>query len=159
MKINMNMKKKHVGYLKLYRYFALEYKKRMTDQEYRLFDVYVCLARWDRRDSERYGKTEDLSTRDIKIDHLPMWSVGKISEVRTSLIKKGFLEKLPKNKICVNNFLVYQATVRQAEQIFRCIEQGIQPTEQNIRQNEQQDHTNLQGEIKNIADSFRVVGL
>jgi DNA gyrase/topoisomerase IV subunit A len=86
-------------------------------------------------------------------------SVGKISEVRTSLIKKGFLEKLPKNKIRVNNFLVYQATVRQAEQIFRCIEQGIQPTEQNIRQNEQQDLTNLQGEIKNIADNFRVIGL
>lgn len=155
----MNMKKKYVGYLKLYRRFALEYKKRMTDQEYRLFDVYACLARWDKRDTDRYGTTEDLSTRDIKIDHLPMWSVGKISEVRTSLIKKGFLEKLPKNKIRVNNFWLYQATVRQAEQGFRCVEQGIQPTEQNIRQNEQQDRADLQGQIRHLADNFRVVGL
>ncbi len=153
------MKKKPTGWLKLYRYAALEYKKRMTDQEYRLFDVYVCRARWDKRDSERYSIVEDVSTRDIKIDHLPLWSVGKISEVRTSLIRNGFLTKLPKNRIRVENFWMYQATSRQAEQGFRCLEQGVQPTEQNIRQNEQNDKTELQDNIENLVDTFRVLPL
>jgi len=151
------MKKKHVGYLKLYRYMAIEYKKEMTDQEYRLFDMYVTHARWDKRDTERFGTVEDLSLQDIKNDCLPKWSRGKISETRKSLSEKGFLTKLPKNKTGVNNFWIYGATVRQAEQGFRCIEQGIQPTEQNIRQNEQQDRANLQAEKQNLVDKFRLI--
>lgn len=138
---------------------AIEYKKPMTDQESRLFDVYVVTARWDKRDKERFGIVEDLSFKDIKDDYLPDWSRGKISEVRTSLVKKGFVKKLPKNKTLVENFWIYGATVRQAEQGFRCIEQQVQPTEQNIRQNEQQDHANLQVEKQNLVDKFRVTGL
>lgn len=150
------MKKKHVGYLKLYRYMAAKYKLLMTDQEYRLFDMYVINARWDKRDTERFGIVENLSTRDIKADFLPDWSVGKISEVRGSLVEKKFLTKLPKNRIRVENFETYSATVRRAEQIFRCLEQDIQPTEQNIRQSEQQDHAIVRAEIDNLADKFRV---
>ncbi len=135
---------------------AIEYKKVMTDQEYRLFDMYVTHARWDKRDEERFGIIEDLSLQDIKDHCLPNWSRGKISETRKSLAEKGFLIKLPKNKTGVNYFWIYQASVRQAEQGFRCIEQGIQPTEQNIRQNEQQDRSNLQDGIKNLTDKFRV---
>ncbi len=152
----MNMKNKPVGYLKLYRYMAVKYKKPMTDQEYRLFDMYVIHARWDKRDKERFGIVEDFSLRDIQSDCLPEWSVGKISGVRASLVKKGYLATLPKNKTGVNNFWIYQANVLQAEQGFRCIEQDIQPTKQNIRQNEQQEHSNLQVEIENLADKFRV---
>lgn len=156
MKITMNMKKKHVGYLKLYRYMAIEYKKRMTDQEYRLFDMYVTYARWDKRDKERFGIVEDFSLRDIQSECLPSWSTGKLSEVRKSLVQKGFLTSLPKNKTSVNNFWLYQATVLHAERGFRCLEQNIQPTEQNIRQNEQQDRATMQGEIQNLANKFRV---
>lgn len=151
------MKKKLVGYLKLYRRIALEFKKDLTDPEYHLLDVYVCLARWDPRDKERFGLIE-MSAGDIRREYLSKWSVGKFSETKTSLIEKGFLVKYPKNVIGVNNFGIYQATVRQAEQMFRCIEQGNQPTEQQIRQNEQEDRANLQTEIKNIVDKYRVIG-
>jgi hypothetical protein len=153
------MKKKLVGYLKLYRYMAIEYKKPMTDQESRLFDVYVVNARWDKRDKERFGIVEDLSFKDIEDDYLPDWSRGKISEVRSSLAKKGFLKKLPKNKTLVENFWIYQATVRQAEQGFRDLEQQIQPTEQSLRQIEQQDRAIIQAETKNLVDKYRVIGL
>ncbi|MFZ2149663.1 MAG: hypothetical protein WAV15_00715 [Minisyncoccia bacterium] len=153
------MKKKHVGYLKLYRYIALEYKKRMTDQEYRLFDVYVTNARWDKRDKERYGIVENLSLQDIQDEYLPEWSRSKISEIRKSLAKKKFLTKLPKNKTSVDIFWIYQAQVREAEQGFRLMEQEIQPTEQNIQQAEQQNVAKLKTEIKNISDKYRVIGL
>jgi len=138
---------------------AIKYKKEMTDQEYRLFDMYVTHARWDKRDAERFGTVENLSLQDIKDECLPSWSRAKISETRKSLAQKGFLTKLPKNKTSVNNFWIYQAPIRQAEQGFRCIEQGIQPTEQNIQQNEQQDRAKLQTEKQNLVDKFRVTRL
>jgi hypothetical protein len=138
---------------------AIKYKKPMTDQEARLFDVYLTQARWDKRDTERFGIVENLSVRDIKAEFLPNWSVGKISEVGKSLVEKKFLAKLPKNRICVNNFWIYQATVLKAEQGFQCLEQQVQPTEQNIRQNEQQASANLQAVTKNLVDKFRVSGI
>jgi hypothetical protein len=131
----------------------------MTDQEYRLFDVYVTNARWDKRDKERYGIVENLSLQDIHDEYLPNWSRSKISETRKSLVKKKFLTKLPKNKTLVENFWIYQAQVREAEQGFRLMEQEIQPTEQNIQQAEQQDIAKLKTEIKNVADKYRVIGL
>lgn len=138
---------------------AIEFKKRMTDQEYRLFDMYVVLARWDKRDKERFGIVEDVSIRDLQSECLPDWSVGKISATRTSLAEKGLLTKLPKNKTGVNNFWIYQASIRQAEQGFRDMEQQVKPTEQSIHQIEQQDATQLKTKIKDIADKYRVIGL
>jgi len=156
--MKMNMKKKLVGYLKLYRWIALEFKKDLTDQEYRLLDIYACLARWDPRDKERFGLIE-ISAGDIQREYLSNWSKGKFSEIKTSLVKKGFLIKYPKHVIGVNNFGIYQSTVRQAEQMFRCMEQGNQPTEQQIQLNEQTDRANIQSEIKNLADKYKVIGL
>jgi hypothetical protein len=151
------MKKKLVGYLKLYRWVALKFKKDLTDQEYRLLDIYACLARWDPRDKERFSFVE-LSTEDIRNEYLS-WSKTKFSEVKNSLIKKGFLVRHPKHIINVNNFEIYQAKIRQAEQIFRCMEQGIQPTEQQIQQNEQKDREKMQIEKQNLIDKYRVIGL
>ena len=156
--MKMNMKKKLVGYLKQYRWFALEYKKSLSDQEYRLLDVYAGIARWDPRDKERFGMV-DTSIRDTIDQHLPNWSVGKMSETRTSLVKKGFLIKHPKNIFYVDNFEIYSATFRKAERILQCIEQGIQPTEQHIRQNEQQERIDLQDKMKNLVDKYKVTGL
>lgn len=156
--MKMNMKKKLIGYLKLYRWIALEFKKDLTDQEYRLLDIYACLARWDPRDKERFSLVE-WSAGDIQREYLPMWSKTKFSEVKNSLIKKGLLTKHPKHIINVNNFEIYQAKIRQAEQIFRCMEQGIQPTEQQMQQNEQKDREKIQIEKQNLIDKYRVIGL
>jgi hypothetical protein len=128
---------KNVGYIRLYRYIALEYKKNLTDQEYRLLEVYACLVRWDKKNPEHFGIVSELSIRDIQKDYLPHWSVGKISTVTKSLIEKNLLTRLPKKRMRVENFWIYQAKPPQAEQGFQLIEQGIQPTEQNIQLAEQ----------------------
>ncbi len=142
------MKKR--GCIRLYRYIALEYKKNLTDQEYRLLDIYVCLVRWDKKDPDRFGIVAELSIRDIKKDYLPKWAIGKISTVTKSLIAKGRLTRLPKKRMLVENFWIYQAKPPKAEQAFQLIEQGIQPTEQNIQLAEQ----NQQSEIRKAREEL-----
>ena len=88
--------KKQIGYIRLYRDLALEYKKTLTDPEYHLLDIYACLVRWDKKDVVRFGTIDNLSIRDIQKDYLPKWSTGKISTTTSSLIEKGFLTRLPK---------------------------------------------------------------
>jgi len=151
MKINM---KRQIGYIRLYRYLALEYKKSLTDPEYHLLDIYACLVRWDKKDAVRFGTVDNLSIRDIRQDYLPKWSTGKISTTTNSLIKKGFLTRLPKKRMRVENFWIYQAPVQQAERGFQLIEQGIQPTEQNIQLAEQKQQDDFEKAKQKIIDKY-----
>lgn len=145
---------KNVGYIRLYRYIALEYKKNLTDPEYRLLDIYACLVRWDRKNMEHFGTVAELSIRDIQKDHLPQWSVGKISQTITSLIKKSHLARLPKKRMRVEHFWIYQAKIQQVEQAIHLIEQGIQPSEQNIHLAEQKQRNELQTARDKIVENF-----
>ncbi len=145
---------KNAGYIRLYRYIALEYKKNLTDPEYRLLDIYACLVRWDRKNIEHFGIVSELSIRDIQKDHLPHWSVGKISQIITSLIKKGLLTRLPKKRMRVENFWIYQAKIQQVERAIHLIEQGIQPSEQNIQLAEQKQRDELQQAKSKIVENF-----
>ena len=135
--MKMNMNKNLVGYIRLYRYIALEYKKSLTDPEYRLLDVYASLVRWDKKDGSRFGTVDELSIRDLQKEYLPEWSTGKISMTIKKLINRGMLARLPKKRMRVENFWFYQAQIQRAEQGFQLIEQGIQPTEQNVQLAEQ----------------------
>jgi polyhydroxyalkanoate synthesis regulator phasin len=153
MKITMNMKN-YQGFIRQYRYIALIDRKGLTDQEYRLLDVYACLVCWDSKNKDRFGTVTDLTIRDIHVEHLPAWSVGKISGVIKSLIKKGRLTRLPKKRMCVENFWIYQSKPQQAEQAFQLIEQGIQPTEQNIQLVEQNRKDELQNGIAKLVEKF-----
>ena len=150
--------KKQIGYIRLYRYLAIEYKKVLTDPEYRLLDIYACLVRWDKKDAVRFGTVDNLSIRDIRQDYLPNWSAGKISMITNQLIKKGFLTRLPKKRMRVENFWIYQAPVQRAEQAFQLIEQGIQPTEQNIQQAEQKQHDDFEKARQKIVDKYSPFG-
>lgn len=145
------------GYIRLHRFIALEYKKKLTDAEYRLLDVYACTVYWDRKKyPELFGKVIGLTIELIRKDHLPDWSVGSICRTTNSLIRKGFLTRLkePKQCIRVENFWMYQASVPQAERGFQLIEQGIQPSEQNIQLAEQKQQDELQNRKAEIIEKY-----
>jgi hypothetical protein len=148
----MNMKN-YPGFIRLYRYIAIIDRKDLTDQEYRLLDVSACLVSWDHKQTERFGTVSDLTIRDIHLDHLPSWSTGKISGVIKSLIKKGRLTRLPKKRMRVENFWIYQAKNPQAEQAFQLIEQGIQPTIQNVQLAEQKQREELQNGMSKVLEN------
>ena len=146
--------KNYQGYIRQYRYIALIYNKNLTDQECRLLDMYACLVCWDIKNKERFGTVSELTIKDIHDEHLPSWSTGKISGVIKSLIKKGRLTRLPKKRMRVENFWIYQASVQRAEQGFQLIEQGIHPTEQNVRLAEEKQFEDLQKEKQKMLDKF-----
>lgn len=150
MKIKM---KNYPGFIRLYRYIALIDRKGLTDQEYRLLDIYACLVSWDIKNTERFGIVADLTIRDIHDEHLPDWSIGKISGVIRSLIKKGRLARLPKKRMRVENFWIYQAKPPQAEQAFQLIEQGIQPTIQNVQLAEQNQREILRNGMSKVIEN------
>ena len=125
------------GCIKLFRK-EIEREKQLDDPELRLYLLYRRLADWDPRHKETFG-TVKLPIRAIKSSCLPEknWSVGKISETTNRLIAKGFLKRLPANRIAVENYWLYQERVQRAERAFQLIENGVQVTEANIRQLEQ----------------------
>ena len=142
------------GFIRLYRYVAIIDRKDLTDQEYRLLDVYACLVSWDHKQKERFGTVAELTIRDIHTDHLPSWSTGKISGVIKSLINKGRLTRLPKKRMRVENFWIYQAKNEQAELAFQLIEQGIQPTIQNVQLAEQKQREEIINGKDNLVEKF-----
>ena len=146
--------KKHVGYIRLYRYIALEYKKTLTDPEYRLLDIYASLVRWDKKDSDRFGTVDELSIRDLQRDYLPAWSAGKISMTVNTLIGKGLIARLPKKRMRVENFWIYQAAIQPAERAFQLIEQGIQPTEQNVQLAEQKQLSDFEKAKRDLLEKY-----
>lgn len=121
----------------MHRYDFLIRLQELTDQELRLYQTYVLIANWDRKNKETFGTTSKLPIREVKKKYLKKWSIGKISTVRKSLIKKGFFIPLSEGGYAVDNYWLYQAKMHQAEQAFHCHEQGIHPSELNVQQNEQ----------------------
>ena len=146
--------KNYQGFIRQYRYIALIYNRNLTDQECRLLNVYACLVGWDIKNTEHFGVVKELTIEDIHQEHLPSWSTGKISGVIKSLIEKGRLTRLPKKRMRVENFWIYQAKPQQAEQAFQLIEQGIQPTEQNVQLAEEKQFEYLQKEKQKLLDKF-----
>jgi hypothetical protein len=144
------------GYIKQYRYDFLMRLKSLTDQEMRLYQTHVLLANWDRKNKETFGKIIGLSVRKIREKYLK-WSVGKISDTRKSLVLKGFLKPLPEGGYLVENYWIYQASARQAEQAFQCDEQGIHPTEQNVRENEQGQVNELKQSKDNLVQKLSIL--
>lgn len=146
--------KNYQGYIQLYRYIALIYNKNLTDQECRLLDVYACLVGWDIKNTEHFGVVKELTIRDIHDEHLPDWSQGKICNVINSLRDKGRLTRLPKKRMRVENFWIYQAKPQQAELAFQLIEQGIQPTIQNVQLAEQKQREILRNGMSKVVENL-----
>ncbi len=140
----------------MYRYDFLIRLQELTDQEMRLYSTYVLLAHWDRKNKETFGKITKLPIREIQKKYLKRWSIGKISTVRKSLIKKGYFKPLPEGGFAVDNYWLYQAKMLQAEQAFQCHEQGIHPTELNVRKNEQQKLEELNQGKADLAQTLSI---
>lgn len=140
----------------MYRYDFLVRLQNLTDQEMRLYGTYVLLAHWDKKNKETFGTIAKLPIREIQRKYLKKWSIGKISNVRKSLIKKGYFIPLPEGGFAVDNYWLYQAKMLQAEQAFQCNEQGIHPTEHNVRQNEQQKIEELNRGKVNLAQTLSI---
>ena len=145
---------KIIGYVKMHRYDYLIRLQELTDQELRLYSTYVLLANWDRKNKETFGTIAKLPIRKIKEIYLKRWSIGKISNVRKSLIKKGYFRPLPEGGYAVDNYWLYQAKMYQAEQAFRCHEQGIHPSELNVQQNEQRRIEELKQDKDNLLKTL-----
>ena len=80
------------GYIKLYRREIERLNQLLDDREYRLYQILVSLADWDRTHGEKYS-TLRKTVRELKEKHLPKkgWSTGKISSVLGRLKSKGFI--------------------------------------------------------------------
>lgn len=97
------------GYISLPRELLVK-EKELTDQEFRLFMVYVRLAGWDSR-YESYGKIK-ISYAEMK-KHLPRRSRQSIGNHTNGLIRKGFVKRFPDQTLEIMNFEVYARPKRQ----------------------------------------------
>ena len=114
----------------------IEYENQLTDQELRLYHLYLRIVHWDSR-HESFG-ISDITILDIKKHYLHNWSTGKISNTRNSLIKKGWLEKYSRSEIGVKEYQVYRLkNVQSAEQCIQQMRQGLPINEQDVHSAEQ----------------------
>jgi len=117
------------GYTNSYR-IKLKKMKFYEDSEYRLLDVFVNIADWDKKHINTFGTTGE-SLRDIQKHYLPNWSLGKLSQTTNKLIKKGDITKRLERRIEIKNFWRFVSSNVQK------VEQSVQADEQNVQQNEQ----------------------
>lgn len=145
------MKKK--GCIKLFRW-EIDQEKRLTDPELRIYLLFRRMADWDKR-HEHFG-TAKVSLRQLHSEFLaiPGWSVTKISVTINGLIKKGFLKRLPESRIAVENFVIFQAKIPAAEQLFRKLEQGVPITEQDVARAEQPKSEQLRAQRDELAQKL-----
>jgi hypothetical protein len=91
MRNNEDVNKKLRGYYPTYRgKLLLLHTKKLTFQEYVLYDASVALADWDKKHGDRYG-TIKLSQEEIET--VLGCSKGFVSRYGKELYKKGFWEK------------------------------------------------------------------
>jgi len=125
--------KKPCKYTRLYG-FEIDYEKRLTDPELRLYHLFLRLVDWDPKHEETFGSVAHLPFRDIIAAYLP-WSIGKISNVQRSLIAKGWIQKGKNRSIVIPNYGIYRVkNVHLAEKIFQKTRQGAPLTEQEVQQ-------------------------
>lgn len=86
------------GYIKEYRR-DLDDLKSLSDGDFRYYKVSLLMADWDKR-HKTYG-TFDARTKTMQ-EQLG-WSVGKVSGVKTSLLKKGFYKRAQDRRLTVVN--------------------------------------------------------
>lgn len=117
----------------------IEYENQLTDPEVRFYHVYLRTVDWDVKHKETFGFS-DISLRDLKKHYLPNWSIAKMSGVRRSLIKKGWLEMKAGGQIGVKNYYIYRLkSVQVAEQCIQQMRQGLPIDEQLVQFSEQSD--------------------
>ena len=114
----------------------LEYEKKLTDAEVRLYHVYLRIVDWDTKHIHTFDSSA-ITVRQLQSAYLTHWSVGKISYTRRSLIEKRWLEKRPEHRIGVREYRVYRLkSVQLAEQAIQLIRQGVQIPEQPVQPDE-----------------------
>lgn len=119
------------SYIKLHRaFFRAPFKDLFSDQEFHLWLAYAQACGWDTRHRNKFGIVE-MTQKEFKECFIGRGSTGKISETRSSLIKKGFLGDAGRGKTKVIHFWMFQdKDYRRIEEAIRQIENNIQPVEQ-----------------------------
>ena len=111
----------------------LEYEKELSDAELRLFFVYRRIVDWDNKHTDTFGSTA-ITIRQLQTAYLPDWSVGKISNIRRSLIGKRWLEKRPEHRIGIREFRIFRSNgFKIAEKYIPWIRQGVPLPELPVR--------------------------
>ena len=116
--------------------FELAYEKELTDQEVRLFHVYKLIVDWDKKHADTFGCSE-ITIRQLQEHYLPHWSTGKVSQVRSSLIEKGWLLKRADGMTEVNGYRTYRIKqTHSAEDYFQNVRNGVQNPESPVQEND-----------------------
>ncbi len=119
------------GYIKHYR-ADLEHLRGLSDPEYRYYQVSLLLAIWDAKNKQQ--GTFDARTSTIK-EHLD-WSMGKINQIKNSLIKKGYYSKTKNLRLMISNASLIFGTSRKSETIIRNSEKNFHLAESNFQLDE-----------------------
>jgi DNA-directed RNA polymerase specialized sigma subunit len=89
MKIRSKSKRLNNSFQKTFRNrHLIAVERKLNDQEYRLWDLYIALYDWDTR-HEHFGCVVDT---DLHIAEMINWSESKVCRYRNSLVEKGMVK-------------------------------------------------------------------
>ena len=130
-------KRKLTSFVKMYRTPIEGLERHLDDPEFRLLYLYVRLADQDQKHgADNYGFADETQ-REIKKYYLSNWSIGKISNVRKRLIRKGLLNN-DQGSTEVAGYSAYrEKRVPEAERLLQELEQDVQRKEQTVQNSEQ----------------------
>jgi len=147
-------------YQKLYRHRHIIAKKlKLSDPEYRLWDLYLALYDWDTKHTETF-QTVEAPDRDIA--KLLDWSASKVCRNRNKLISKGIIKSktrtvhevilIPSKETDVSSLQHQNAPVKQT---FAGVQQKSAEKQQSTGKTDQ--NTIVSYKDKYIGESKRVV--
>ena len=144
------------GCIKFYRW---EYNRlmKLSNLEYRLYMFYRQIVPWDLK-NKHFGSTS-ISLSAIRLGYfsdIPGCSITMLQEARIGLIEKKFLRADENDFTHVDNMRIFQLRVPVAEQMFRLIEKGVQPTEEYIRRAEGLPIKEVRQMCQELAQKFSI---
>lgn len=116
------------SYQKLYRYrHVVATQLKLTDAEYRLWDLLIALKGWDKNYPDSYRIVE---TTDREIAGILRWSCSKVCRTRNKLQKKDLVTKKAIRVCEVNDASEMQHLISIVQQKGAKPKQKVAPTQQ-----------------------------
>ena len=103
---------------------------KLTDPEYRLWDLFFALYDWDEKHTETFGIVETVD-RDIS-KLLPSWSYSKVCRYRNILIKKGIIIQVGKSQYKIFPIPTPEVLITPVQQDVSSVQQEIASSQQII---------------------------
>lgn len=154
---------KRASYIRLYRQELSVRLKGLSDREFRLLLVYASLADWDMK-HKTFGMVKKSLREVLDDEHMPKWSLTKLSIVTGLLVKKGYISHAGKNRIKVEKYRLYRADEDEVAVFYDKLEQGAVPNteeivpipEQSVTKTEQTHISEVDDEKAKLAQRLSV---